>query len=236
MQQSGTHWLKNMLSGILVKTHGLPEMQHIQDDSIIGHTKSPPKYTHIPQIVHSHGFPHALTLRVPFLHYPRYLVLVRDLRSSLVSHYERFRGDYGDVDFAEYLCGDVRQKKFNSDIYSRIRFLNEWGRVIARRPGAVHVLKYEDMISDPAAALAGACAYFRFPRVTDDLIAHVVAGHSKDRMAARPTNPKVSTTVIRTGGPTVEDHFTAANEAVFLDICRRFLEHDFGYGYPARAV
>ena len=66
MHQSGSHWIKNMLGRVLQQIYGLPPLRHIQDDSIIGHTKSPPIYRHIPQIVHSHGYPHALTLAVPF--------------------------------------------------------------------------------------------------------------------------------------------------------------------------
>lgn len=42
MQQSGSHWVKNMLSNVLIQRYNLPPLAHIQDDSIVGHTKSPP--------------------------------------------------------------------------------------------------------------------------------------------------------------------------------------------------
>lgn len=231
MQQSGSHWIKNMLANSFVKIYGLPPLAHIQDDSIIGHTKSPPVHKNIPQIVHSHGYPHALTLRVPGLHYPRYLVLVRDLRSSLVSHYERFRGDYGGCSFGEYLRGDVRQEKFHSDIWSRIRFMNEWGRVLARNPGRVMALRYEDMKKDAAASLRAALGFFGVAGATEDIIAWAVAESSREKMAGKP-NPGVATVVVRKEDRLpLTAYFTEENEAFFETAVRRYLRHDFGYGY-----
>jgi hypothetical protein len=236
MQQSGSHWIKNMLSHVLIRLYNLPPMAHIQDDSIIGHTKTPPAYKSIPQIVHSHGYPHALTLKVPGLHFPKYLVLVRDLKESLVSHYERFKGDYKGADFSTYLRGDVRQKTFHSDIWSRIRFMNEWGRVLVRNPGAVMPLRYEDIKRDPAAALRNVCAFFGIKDVTEDIVIYALAESSKEKMAEKP-NPSITTTVVRTEQrPTLDSYFTPENEAFFRATCAHYLEHDFGYGYTRPEV
>lgn len=219
MQQSGTHWLKNMLA-------------HIQDDSIIGHTKSPPVYKNIPQIVHSHGYPHALTLRLPVLHYPRYLVLLRDLRDSLISHYERFNVDYN-VDFATYLRGDIRQKKFRSDIYSRIRYMNEWGDVLLRAPERTALLRYEDLRKDTEAELLRVAGFLGIAGVTAEVAARAIAATTRDKMAQKP-NPDVKTTVVRTEHKPVSDYFTPENQAIFDDICARYLRHGFGYGYAVQ--
>ena len=231
MQQSGSHWIKNMLSHVLIKLYNLPPMAHIQDDSIIGHTKTPPAYKNIPQIVHSHGYPHALTLKVPGLHFPKYLVLVRDLKESLVSHYDRFKGDYKGADFSTYLRGDVHQKTFHSDIWSRIRFMNEWGRVLEKKPSSVMPLRYEDVKKDPAAALHAVCGFFGIQGLTDDIAAHAIAESSKEKMAEKP-NPDITTTVVRTEKRApLESYFTPENEAFFRAVCRQYLKHDFGYGY-----
>lgn len=231
MQQSGSHWIKNMLSHVLIRLYNLPPMAHIQDDSVIGHTKTPPAYKNIPQIVHSHGYPHALTLKVPGLHFPKYLVLVRDLRESLVSHYERFKGDYKGADFSTYLRGDVHQRTFHSDIWSRIRFMNEWGRVMARNPASVMPLRYEDIKKDPAATLKSVCTFFGIAGVTDEIVAHALAESSKEKMAEKP-NPDITTTVVRSEERApLEAYFTPENEAFFNSMCRQYLAHDFGYGY-----
>lgn len=232
MQQSGSHWIKNMLSGVLSSLYNLPPMRHIQDDSVIGHPKSLPIYKHIPQIVHSHSYPHGLTLRLPFLHYPRYLVLVRDLRTSLISHYERFKGDYDNVDFDTYLRGDVNQKTYHSDIYSRIRFMNEWGRMIALAPQKTAWLRYEDMQSSPEASLKMACSFFEISGVDDVLINRIVAENTQEKMAQKPKNPLVNTTVVRTEHKPTASYFNADNEAFFNETCATLLIHDFGYGYP----
>jgi len=231
MQQSGSHWIKNLVSHVLMQRYGLPPMAHIQDDSIVGHTHTPPKYKNIPQIVHSHGYPHALTLRVPGLRYPRYLVLVRELKESLVSHYERFKGDYGNIDFSEYLHGDVRQNRFHSDIWTRIRFMNEWGRLIEDHPDEVMSLRYEDMKKDTMGALRRAVEFFRIPDVTEEILAAAVAACGKEQMAQKP-NPKVKTTVVRTSAKVpFEAYFRPEDRAFFDATCRRYLKYDFGYGY-----
>lgn len=231
MQQSGSHWIKNMLASCFVQIYGLPPLAHIQDDSIIGHTRSPPVYKNIPQIVHSHGFPHALTLKIPGLHYPRYLVLVRDLKESLVSHYERFKGDYGECGFSEYLKGDVRQNRFHSDIWSRMRFMNEWGRLLQSHPQGVMALRYEDMKQDAKGSLKRVCGFFGVDKATDAVIDKAVADSSREKMAEKP-NPEVSTVVVRNGErKPLSEYFTPANEAFFDATVARYLKYDFGYGY-----
>ncbi|MBI1214372.1 MAG: hypothetical protein GC185_00970 [Alphaproteobacteria bacterium] len=231
MQQSGSHWLKNMLSHVLADVHGLPPVGHIQDDSIIGGIKSPPVHDNIPRIVHSHSMPHALTLKLPFLRYPGYIVLLRDLRHSLVSHYERFNALYGGVDFSTYLRGDVRQKTFFSDIWTRIRFMNEWGRLARQYPGRVALLRYEDMREDAAAAVTKACRFFRIEGAGPEVVRRAVGDCGKAKMAERQ-NPAMENTVVRLGErPPLSSYFTQENEAFFRRTCREYLTEDMGYGY-----
>lgn len=230
MQQSGTHWLKNMLAQVFVRLYDLPPLAHIQDDSIIGHPRSLPKYKHIPQIVHSHSYPHGLTLVLPFLYYPKYLVLVRDLKTSLISHYERFKPDYPGVSWDEYLRGDVRQKKFHSDIYSRIRFMNEWGNLAARYPDRVRAIRYEGMKVAPDSVLGDVCTFFGCGVIPEAILADAVAASTPEKMAQKP-NPDITTTVVRTGErKPVEAYFGPENQMFFEETCRAYLKHDFGYG------
>ena len=150
MRQSGTHWVWYMLSLTLAKLYDLPPPTYIGDKSIVGSPKIPPLYTQIPQIYHTHRIPHySLRSRVIFrlLGFPRHLILVRDLRDSLVSHYEKHKGSY-QVSFSTFLRGDIRRNAYRYDIWTRIQYLNGWGAVAERHPEDVAVLKYEDLVAD----------------------------------------------------------------------------------------
>ncbi len=234
MRQAGSHWLRNMLASILSQMYGLPPLKHIQDDSIIGHPKSPPIYKHIPQIIHTHGCPHALTLKLPGVHFPKYLVLVRELRASLVSHYERFKGDYGNPEFGVFLRGDPQKKTFYSDIWTRVRFMNEWGRMLDRHPDHTMILRYEDLQQDTLGWLRKICEFYIIRGVTDEMFAQAIRDGNTEKMAAKP-NPSVTTTVVRTGDrKPIAEYFTPENQAFFDLLVRRYLKYDFGYGYLAK--
>ncbi len=232
MHQSGTHWFKYMLGLTLAKLYDLPPPTHIQDDSIVGHPKSPPLYPQIPQIVHSHSIPHYLlrsrTL-IRLLYFPRHLILVRDIRDGLVAHYEKFKSVYN-VDFSTYLRGDVRGRKYNDDIWLRIRFLNGWGPVAERHPERAAVLTYEDLKADTRGQLARVCAYFDIKGVSPDLLDEVVASASKEEMAKRP-NPNVILTVVRMDTRLAEEWYTEEDRRFVSELCRRNLKYTFGYQY-----
>ena len=190
MQQSGTHWVRYMLGLVLARLYDVPPPAYIQDRSIVGK----PIHRHIPRIADTGMHPnYLLRSRALFrlLHVPKHVVLVRDLRDSLVSNYERLKDNYN-VDFSTYLRGDVRRKNYRSDIWSRIRFLNGWGPVVERQPEHVAVLKYEDLLADTRGQLARICEHFRIGGVTPGLLDEVVAAASKAEMAKLPNRkPKI---------------------------------------------
>jgi hypothetical protein len=236
MQQSGTHWLKYMLGHVLAAIHGLPPPGHIQDDAIVGHPKSPPIHAGIPQIVHSHSMPHYLMRSrslMRHVHFPRYLILVRDMRDALVANYEKWKGEYA-CDFSTYLRGDVSGRRFDNDIWLQIRFLNEWGAMRRRHADRTHVIRYEDMKADTAAALADACRFLGITGAGPAVIAAAVAEGSKDRMAERP-NPKVKLTVVRRDSRPAAAWFAPDDRAFFSATCRRNLRPGvaalFGYDF-----
>lgn len=232
MHQAGFHWLKNMLSYVLVDRYGLPPVSGIRDNSVIGHPRSPPLYDNIPRIVHSHSLPHLFTLKIPGIHYPAYLVLVRDLRTSLISHYERFRKRYNNISFSEYLRGDIHQKKFFSDIYSRIRFMNEWGNLLQERTEGIMSLRYEDLQADTAGELKKVIEFFGIDEMRDTVIKKAVTENSRENMAKRQV-PEKNTYIVRSGpGMPIEHYFDEDNRAFLADTCRELLTHDFGYHYP----
>lgn len=234
LHQAGFHWLKNMLSYILVAHYNLPPMSDIRDNSIIGHPKSLPAYKNIPCIVHSHSHPHLLTLKIPGIHFPNYLVLVRDLRTSLISHYERFKNCYNDISFSEYLRGDIHQNKFFSDIYSRIMFMNGWGNLLERGDRRLLVIRYEDMQSDTFACLFKVIDFLGINEVSDSIILDAIMENTREKMAKRQ-RPEKNTFIVRTGSALpVSHYFDSDNRAFLSDTCRKYLKYDFGYDYHCR--
>ncbi len=232
MRQSGNHWLKYMLGLTLAKLYGLPPPPYLADNSIVGHPNSPPIYAQIPQIVTTHSIPHILLRSrtvFRFFNFPRYLILVRDFRAALVSHYEMHKDGYN-VDFSTYLLGDARGKKYRYDIWERIRFLNGWGAVAERHPEQTAVLKYEELMADTHGELARVCDHLDVKGVTPGLLDEVVAASSKEEMAKRP-NPEWTGTVVRMDSRPSDEWYSEEDRRFVAELCRRNLKYTFGYRY-----
>ena len=232
MQQSGNHWLKYMLGLTLAKLYNLAPPSHLADNSLVGHPKKPPIYPQIPQIVTTHSIPHYLLrsrMLLRLVHFPKYLIAVRDVRDALVAAYEKHKGDF-DVDFATYLRGHVRGKKYKYDIWLRIRFLNGWGAVVERHPERVAVLKYEDLKADTRGQLASVCDHFDIKGVAPELLDEVVAEASKEEMAKRPS-PDWRLPVVRTDPRPPHEWYSEEDRRFFAEVCRRNLKYTFGYQY-----
>ncbi len=232
MTQSGTHWLKYMLILTLAKLYNLPPPPCLPDNSIVGRSKSAPIYAHTPQIVIGHSVPHYLlrsrTL-FQFLHFPKYLILVRDIRDVLVAHYERHKGDFN-VDFSTYLRSDLLGPKSGYDMWTRFRFLNSWGAVVERHPEQTAVLKFEDLKADTRGQLARVCNYFNIEGVSPDLLDEVIAGASKEKMA-KLMKLKKQKSVVRMDPRPSEEWYSDEDRRFLAELCRRNLKHTFGYQY-----
>jgi len=232
-KQSGTHWVKYLLSLVLAELYDLPEPEHIRSNAIVGHPKAPPRYPGIPRIVTSHNHAHYL-MRAPWafrlLKLPRFVVLVRDVRAILVSNYEKWNGDYR-VDFATYLRGDVRGKAFVTDIWEIMRFFNSWGPVAAAHTDAVIIQRYEDILADPEAAFARICRHLGIAGATDAVLARAIARSSREEMAKRPDpSEDHADKVVNVAARDPESRFDAEARAFLRETCRRNLHYDFGYG------
>ena len=230
MQQSGTQWVVFMLGLTLARLYDLPRPRHLHDNSIIGS----PIYPQIPQILHTHAIPHYLFRSrtvIRLLRFPKYVILVRDLRDVLVSHYEKHKSEYN-ADFSTYLHGNVRGggRRKGGDIWVRIRFLNGWGAVAERHPREFAVLKYEDLVADTRGEFARVCDHFEIEGVTLDLVDTVVGAASKSKMRNLP-DPKGKWIVIRTDSRPSDEWYSDADRRFVAEVCRRNLKYTFGYRY-----
>ena len=149
MHQSGTHWLKYMLTLALAEKLGVEKPEYIQSDIFFGNPTSYQCDYEIARIASAHSIPHALVGSKIFnkiLRFPKYLVLVRDMRGSLVSNFEKWTDHPEYTDFSTFLKGDKKGKRFNSDIWWCIHFYNAWGHVLENMPDSTMLVGYEDFI------------------------------------------------------------------------------------------
>jgi hypothetical protein len=234
-QNSGTQWLKFTLSAALAQHYGLPLPRYVNNQSsndFIGHPKHPALYPELPRLASSHSIPHYLLdtplIRV-LLSFPHYVVLVRDIRAALVSHFEKWKGEYG-VPFAEFLKGDPSGRRYWADVWWHIRFCNRWGRIAERYPEATTVVRYEELRRDGLRELARITARLELPLNQGDLD-YALAQSTKEKMAARLDPRAKEQNIIRFDERDPSEWFSPQDEDVFHDILRAHLRYSFDYDY-----
>ena len=231
MHQSGTHWLKHMLAISIARHYNLPLPQYNHANDIIGGPKDPIVYPQTPRLGASHTIVHPLagsSLLRRLIRMPKYIILVRDMRSVLSSNYIKWKGLY-DCGFSEYLH-DFSGKKFHNQIWWCIRFMNIWGKIAVKFPEDTLVVKYEELCADTLQEL-GRINDFLKMGLGRDLLLSGISASSKDKMQdkSEPGRPEGGG-VVRAGN-TWNDLFTAEDGEFLRMICGRLLKYDFGYEY-----
>lgn len=231
MHQSGTHWLKFMLANALSHQYGTPPPQYNHANDIIGGPGSDPHYKQLPRLFSSHTVAHPLLgvrLFHRFLGLPPYVLLIRDIRATLVSNYTKWREAYG-TSFSEYLLGDPRGNRYNSDIWWALRFLNSWSRVKRNVPERLLTVHYENLVNDPAKELSRVAAAFNL-KLSSLSIAHGVDESSKEQMETKndPDRPPGAVNMLPID---MSGEFAAGDRRIFETICAKCLNSNFGYDY-----
>jgi len=232
-KNSGTHWVKFMLSCALARHHGVPPPRHSSGpdaDAIISHPRWPHRFPHLPRIGSSHTIPSVafrwlwLTRRVPF---KPVVVLVRDITAAMVSHYVKCQREY-QVPLSGYVRGDPSGRRYRADIWWYIHFFNRWGDLAAAHPKRVLVVRYEDIQADPEAYVRRIAAHLRVEFNKND-IDHALhfAGRNAIRAALDPSNTE---TIVPDDDAKLSVVCSAKDEAFMSDAFSRYLRHDFGYG------
>ena len=235
-QNSGTQWLKYMLSLAMAAEYGVAPPQFFNNASsndIIGHPKHKRKYPQLPRIASAHSIPHAaLPMLYGTMKFPPYVVLVRDMREALISNYAKWRERY-QVPFDVYVAGDPSGEKYVCDAWWYVRFLNAWGRMASQYPERVIVMRYEDLRKTPAAGLRAIGKHFGMT-LGEAAIETAVQGSSKAAMLARE-DANAGEKVIRSdAGSGADPVFGPHESAILARILRANLRYDFGYDYGLR--
>jgi hypothetical protein len=232
-KNSGTHWLKFMLSCALARQYRVPPPGHSsgrEADAIISHPRWPHRYTHVPRIGSSHTIPSivcawlGLTRRFEFR---PVVVLVRDIRSAIESHYGKWQHEY-QVSFTQYVRGDPSGGRYRADIWWYMHFFNRWGDLAAARPDLVLVVRYEDLRAAPEMWLRRIAAHIHVD-MSDDAVAVGLRFVGRDAMRALldPTNTEV---VIPPDDARADVAFSRDDLEFLRNAFGRYLRHDFGYG------
>jgi uncharacterized membrane protein YkvA (DUF1232 family) len=232
-KNSGTHWVKFMLSCAMAGQYGVPRPLHSSGrdaDAIISHPRWPVNYPSIPRIGSSHTIPSIafrwrwLTRAAPFR---PVVVLVRNISDAMISHYLKWQDEY-QVPLADYVRGDPSGRQYRADIWWYIHFFNRWGDLAAVHPQSVLVVRYEDVQADPAASLWRIARHLRAD-LDDADVAAALRFASRDSIRT-VLDPRANEVIVPDDDATRSVIYSADDEAFMDNAFARFLRHDFGYG------
>lgn len=241
LPSSGTHWMRTMLAKAMVEQYALPDKIDVISDYHLVPTfrdKSHRfKYNdrpEIPRIQHSHAYYSWLFRR------GRVLLMVRDLRDALVSHYRTYAAMKDpDISFGDFLRGrNVRRpgQKNNHTLLTLVGFMNSWTLNRHKLASSI-VVKYEDMRKNESEVLVNVLEFCGFGGVDDKLIYSVIEFASIENMRkidnANPL-PQYQDKVqkIRDGLVGKYDRYFSEDDKVyFKEIVKSKLHDSLGYDY-----
>ena len=205
--------------------------EYIQSDLFFGNPSSYQNNSEMVRIAGSHSIPHALvgaSLFNKILRFPKYLILVRDMRTSLVSNFEKWKDHVEYTNFSTFLRGDEKGKRFNSDIWWCIRFYNAWGRILKNMPDSTLYIKYEDLLTNTFHVLRNASDFLELELSNEQLQAGI-DGASKSKMQAKHDPSALN--VVREDKRNPIDWFSEGDKQFFVSSCEDHLKYDFGYNF-----
>lgn len=230
-KNSGTHWLRFMLSCAIAEHFGCPPPALASGDAsddFIGHPRRRPRWPATPWLGSSHNIPSRMlgsSLLRAAVRLPPTVVLVRDLKDALLSFYVKWREVLG-VDLSEFVAGDPAGRRYRADVWWFLQFFNRWGRFAERWPDQTVVARYEDLMVDPGPQLRRIGRHWGID-FTEAAIAAGVAAATRDQMAGKLDPAKAN--VISDEADRARIQFSAEDHAVLDAILARRLRYDFGY-------
>jgi hypothetical protein len=231
-KNSGTHWLRFMLSHALARRHGLPAPLHSSgraSDDFIGHPKHGRKYPQVPFIGSSHNVPSALFAQPWFrelFRSPPVVVLVRDIREAMLSHYVKWGPRLG-LSLSDYVRSPAPGRREVADAWWYIDFFNRWGRMAMTFPEAILIVRYEDLLEDAETWLGRIDAHLKLGLDAGSIRA---AAALADRETLRSRlDPEYGEEIVPDAQQRAGVRFSAEDEAHLQAIFDRHLAHAFGY-------
>jgi hypothetical protein len=238
MNHAGTHWLRLMLAKALVEFYKLPdEIKDIKAFDLIPplHRKSHRfKYndrSDMIRIQQSHA-------KYSWLHFrsARVILLIRDLRDTVVSHYRSYNARNETVlSFSDFLRGRGVNEEREHTLRRRIAFLNRWAEK-AHKLKSCQIVRYEDLRADTAQEIHRLADFIGW-KLSDDLVARVVDFARIENMQMMEGNRPVAgnkgkAKKVREGQiGSYHNYFSDDDRAYFMQKVSQWLRHAYGYDY-----
>ena len=236
-KNSGTHWVRHMLSYALAHRHGLAPPIHSSgrdSEDFVGHPRWPRKHPEIPFIASSHTLPSiAFTwawLR-RLLRLPPIVVLVRDPKEAMASHFVKWRGPL-QLSLHDYVHRASTRRRQLADAWWYIDFFNRWGRMAACAPDRVLVVRYEDLKARPAIWLERISRHLRLGLTAGDIDA-AIGLSTRDAIRER-LDPAYGEAIVPDAATREAMRFPPMEDAMLEARFDAFMRYDFGYGYARR--
>ena len=235
---SGTHWLRFMLSAAIASRLDLPRPAYSsgpQSDLYIGHARHRRRFPQAPKIGSSHHMPSrliALLGAMRILRLPPVVLLVRHIPDSLLSYFFKWRDvkQLGELD--TYVARRPRAQ--GVDIWWFIRFFNRWGALKRTFPREVLVVRYEDVERDPQTWVRRIWAHWGVELGETDLAAAMaVASHAVVRAHL---DPAYGEDIAPDRGARLACRFADHDVALLERRLDRHLRHGFGYATSLHAA
>jgi len=237
-KNSGTHWLRFMLSHAMAHRHGVPPPQRSSgrlSEDFVGHPAWPRRHPGLPFIGLSHNLP-SIAFAWPWLRrllrLPPVVVLVRDPKEAMLSHFVKWRGPL-ELSMHDYVHRASTKRRQLANAWWYIDFFNRWGRIAKGAPRDILVVRYEDLEAAPAQWLERISSHLGLGLETADLDAAVAVS---SRGALKATlDPGYGEEIVPDAADRAAVRFSTDDERALNAQFKAHLVHDFGYGLATRS-
>jgi hypothetical protein len=229
---SGTHWLRFMLSAAIAHRLALPPPAFSsgpQSDVFIGHARHDRKYPQAPRIGSSHHMPSRLVAvlgALGLVRLPPVVLLVRRLPDSLLSYFFKWREAKGLGALPDYVARAPSAQ--GVDLWWFIRFFNRWGLLRRVFPEAVMVVRYEDVEHDPETWVRRIWAHWGVDLDAADMVA-AMAVSSRAAVQAH-LDPEYGEDIAPAREARAAVRYSAEDVALLERRLAQRLRYTFGYG------
>ncbi len=229
---SGTHWLRFMLSTAIAHRLELPRpacSSGPQSDLYIGNARHPRRFPQAPRIGSSHHMPSrlvALLGAVGLVRLPPVVLLVRHIPDSLLSYFFKWREAKRLGPLDGYLAKAPSRK--GVDLWWFIRFFNRWGLLRRVFPGSVMVVRYEDVRREPETWVRRIWSHWGVTLDEADLAA-AMSVSTRTAVQAH-LDPEYGEDVAPDPQARVAVAYAEPEMALLLQHLAQHLRCDFGYG------
>jgi hypothetical protein len=235
---SGTHWLRFMLSAAIAHRLDLPRPAYSsgpRSDVFIGHARHKREFPEAPKIGSAHHMPSRLigllgALRI--LRLPPTVVLVRHIPDSLLSYFFKWRETKPLGSLASFVARPPSPQ--GVDLWWFIRFFNRWGALKRIFPRQILVVRYEDVQRDPETWVRRIWSHYGVDLAESDLAA-AMAVSSRSAVQAH-LDPEYGEDITPDRAARLACQFAERDVAVLERRLSRRLRHAFGYATSVHAA